>query len=62
MFSALSSKWNNTQVQDKNKLYVLFRMKYGVQYALTSKEEKKKSLSKFIHSFQSQNKTTSCSS
>lgn len=44
MFSTLSSKWSNTQVQDKNKLYVLFCMKYGVQYALTSKEKKKKPL------------------
>lgn len=44
MFSTLSSKWSNTQVQDKNKLYVLFCMKYGVQYGLISKEEKKSPL------------------
>lgn len=42
MFYILSSKWSNTQVQDKNKLDVLFCKKYGVQYALTSKEEKQK--------------------
>lgn len=39
MLYTLSSKWSNTQVQEKNKLYVLFCMKYGVQYALTSKEK-----------------------
>lgn len=42
MFYTLSSKWSNTQVQGKNKLYALFCMKYGVQYTLTSKEKNKK--------------------